>query len=615
LNTIAAHWFKLFKEKGLADSHILDVPHPLVWIVQKARPVMIEAISRQYITGSMWRDYSKGSREFCGIKIPDGLKNNQKLDKLLLTPSTKGILKGIPGVPEVDDVNISRSDIEKNYKAFNFTNLEHIDHYEKLLTEGYQVISDALSAMDQVFVDTKFEFGYVTDKSGKEKLIYMDEVGTPDSSRIWDGPLYRESGKVVEKSKEGFRQFLLKHFPDSDIFTNKDRMTERAALAKNTALPAGALMDVSKTYTDIAEKITGQKLATTQRPREEIIEVLDKQFGLIDKNQKPLVVIAAGSDSDMPHLETLKKEIGKFKIDAEIRICSAHKQPGRLQGVISQYNRSRRPVMLVGCAGGTDALSGTASYLSNFPVVSCPPDGMNNTCLTNPPGSSNAFIVKPANIGKFAAQMFARSSPEVAEALDANIAEKITKLEGADCKLTGKPLDRSLPGFQAAKFAGAPMPPLAVIAAGSDSDMPHLEKLQKELAAFNVESEIRICSAHKQPGRLQAVIAEYSTYPGPVMMVGCAGGTDALSGTASYLSNFPVVSCPPDGMNNTCLTNPPGSSNAFICKPANVGKFAAQMFARSSREIAAALTENTAGKIRKLEEADEKLSSKRRKLA
>merc|ERR1719247_2263400 len=57
---------------------------------------------------------------------------------------------------------------------------------------------------------------------------------------------------------------------------------------------------------------------------------------------------------------------------------------------------------------GTDALSGTASYLSKFPVVSCPPDGMNNTCLTNPPGSSNAFIVKPSNIAKFAAQMFAR---------------------------------------------------------------------------------------------------------------------------------------------------------------------------------------------------------------
>merc|ERR1719379_1237296 len=230
LNAISNHWFKLFKEKGLADSHILDIPHPLVWIVQKAKPVMIEAIARQYITGSMWRDYSKGGREFCGIKIPEGLKNNQKLDKLLITPSTKGVLTGIPGVPEQDDVNISRSDIVNNLEAFNFKSLKDVDLYEKLLQEGFSVISDALAAMDQIFVDTKFEFGYVTDRSGEEKLIYMDEVGTPDSSRIWDGPAYRKSGKVIENSKEGFRQLLLKHFPDPDILTNKNRMAEREKL-------------------------------------------------------------------------------------------------------------------------------------------------------------------------------------------------------------------------------------------------------------------------------------------------------------------------------------------------------------------------------------------------
>merc|ERR1711881_739661 len=133
-----------------------------------------------------------------------------------------------------------------------------------------------------------------------------------------------------------------------------------------------------------------------------------------------------------------------------------------------------------------------------------------------------------------------------------------------------------------------------------------------ELAKFEIQSEIRICSAHKQPGRLQSVIAEYSTYPGQVMMVGCAGGTDALSGTASYLANFPVVSCPPDGMNSTCLTNPPGSSNAYIMKPSNVAKFAAQMFARSSKEVSAALEANIAEKISKLEAADEQLAKKRR---
>merc|ERR1712151_1193198 len=124
-----------------------------------------------------------------------------------------------------------------------------------------------------------------------------------------------------------------------------------------------------------------------------------------------------------------KKELSKFKIESEIRICSAHKQPARLQAVIAEYSKYKDPIMMVGCAGGTDALSGTASYLANFPVVSCPPDGMNQTCLTNPPGSSNAFIVKPANIGKFAAQMFARYSPEVAKELDDNSSSKVRKLE------------------------------------------------------------------------------------------------------------------------------------------------------------------------------------------
>merc|ERR1712157_98287 len=213
-----------------------------------------------------------------------GLKNNQKLPELLITPSTKGILKGIPGVPEVDDVNISRSDIDKNYKAFNFSKTEDIDLYEKLLKEGFAVISSALTELDQIFVDTKFEFGYVNGKDGKEKLIYMDEVGTPDSSRIWDGPLYRDGGKVVEKSKEGFRQLLLKHFPDPDILLNKDRMKEREALARDNVLPVSAMMDVSQTYTDIAEKITGQALNVSANSKSDVIEALDA-YGIIDSKK------------------------------------------------------------------------------------------------------------------------------------------------------------------------------------------------------------------------------------------------------------------------------------------------------------------------------------------
>ncbi len=281
LNAISNHWFKMFKDQGLADSHILDIPHPFVWIVQKAKPVMIEAICRQYITGSMWRSYTKGEREFCGIELPEGLEKDTKLAKLLQTPSTKGILEGIPGVPAVDDVNITRKNIEDNFTAFNFKSLDDITLYEKLLTEGFDLISDALAKLDQIFVDTKFEFGYVKDKAGNDKLIYMDEVGTPDSSRIWDGEQYR-AGKVVENSKEGFRQLLLNHFPDADILLNKDRMAEREALARNNELPESVLMDVSKTYTDIAEKITGDKVVLSDNPKAEIIAILQEQYQLVD---------------------------------------------------------------------------------------------------------------------------------------------------------------------------------------------------------------------------------------------------------------------------------------------------------------------------------------------
>ncbi|WP_025821356.1 phosphoribosylaminoimidazolesuccinocarboxamide synthase [Shewanella marina] len=280
LNSISNHWFKLFREQGLADSHILDIPHPFVWIVQKARPVKIEAICRQYITGSMWRAYAKGEREFCGIQLPDGLQKDQKLPELLITPSTKGILTGIPGVPEQDDVNITRDDIVNNYQAFGFESIADIELYEKLLKQGFAVIESALAELDQIFVDTKFEFGYVKDKNGQSKLIYMDEVGTPDSSRIWDGAAYRD-GKIIENSKEGFRQMLLNNFPDPDILLNKDRMTERSALARDNDLPTEIMMDVSNTYVGIAEKVVGHKLNLSKNPRTEIIAILRDQFDLI----------------------------------------------------------------------------------------------------------------------------------------------------------------------------------------------------------------------------------------------------------------------------------------------------------------------------------------------
>ena len=283
LNAISNHWFNCFKDAGLADSHILEVPHPLVWIVQKARPVMVEAIARQYITGSMWRDYAKGTRSFCGIDLPEGLAANQKLDEVLITPSTKGIITGVAEIPEVDDVNITRENITNNLAVFNFKSEDDVAKYEQLLVEGFKLISDELAQLDQIFVDTKFEFGYVEDIDGSDKLIYIDEVGTPDSSRIWDGPAYRD-GKIIENSKEGFRQLLINNVPDSDVLLNKDRMGEREQLAKDYTLPESVMLEVSDTYVGIASKIIGQEITIPSDPRSEVIAILDKEYGLIKHN-------------------------------------------------------------------------------------------------------------------------------------------------------------------------------------------------------------------------------------------------------------------------------------------------------------------------------------------
>lgn len=280
LNAISNHWFNRFKQHGLARSHIVDTPHPLVWIVQQARPVMIEAICRQYITGSMWRAYATGERDFCGIQLPDGLRRDQRLDELLITPSTKGVIRGIDGIPEIDDVNVSRQQISDHYRAFNFNAPGDIGRYEQLLKEGFELISAEMAGHDQLFIDTKFEFGYARNAGGEDELIYMDEVGTPDSSRIWDGPSYRD-GMVLERSKEQFRQFLLNHFPDPDILTNKDRMAERYALARDNELPAQIMHDVADTYRRTAEQITGQSLQLVDDPRSEIVEVLASRYQLI----------------------------------------------------------------------------------------------------------------------------------------------------------------------------------------------------------------------------------------------------------------------------------------------------------------------------------------------
>jgi phosphoribosylaminoimidazole-succinocarboxamide synthase len=280
LNAIAAHWFAEFARAGLARSHILETPHPLLWVVQRAEPVAIEAIARQYITGSMWRAYARGERAFAGIELPQDLQRDQRLPQLLITPSTKGVVRGVPGVPELDDATLSAAQVRAHHRAFGIWSEEDARRCETLLAEGFRLIAERLAALGLLLVDTKFEFGYARTAGGGRELIYMDEVGTPDSSRIWEAQAYA-AGRVVEHSKEGFRQALLAWVEDEQILLDPERMAERVALARSAELPRALFDSLAHSYRELAGRICGDLPLPGSDPRAELLAVLGDELDVL----------------------------------------------------------------------------------------------------------------------------------------------------------------------------------------------------------------------------------------------------------------------------------------------------------------------------------------------
>jgi len=404
---------------------------PSVVVQKKMKNLNVEFIVRGYLWGSMAAGYEKGERTWCGLSVADGLNRYQKFDTPLFTPTTKA---------EVGhDENMTMEEVEK------LIGKDMAQQAKEASLKLFQRGTEIMAKRGLILIDTKYEFGL--DAQGK--LHVIDEVNTPDSSRLVDIAEWESKyPKIAEGMKAGSYKNvteLLKAKPELRVKEHSKQYVRDALLdmgfdpstAKSApTLTEEQIVECAYRYVNICERITGETFTFPDvmiPPHHRILHNLARA-GLI---KGCMAVIMAGSDSDMPHLETLKKELGKFKVPAVIRICSAHKQPRQLQAVLEDYNKSVEPLLIVGCAGGTDALSGTASYLSRHPVVSCPPDGMNQTCLTNPPGSSNSFILKPANVARFAAQVFSHI-PEVAAALDAGTQEKIRKLESADAELRKK---------------------------------------------------------------------------------------------------------------------------------------------------------------------------------
>ena len=161
---------------------------------------------------------------------------------------------------------------------------------------------------------------------------------------------------------------------------------------------------------------------------------IDDKFKEIMQSNTGCAVIMAGSDSDEKHIEKIVESLREYGIPYSVRICSAHKQPEKLIALIMEYNDIKGSAAYIAVAGGTDALSGTLSFHALGPVISCPPDVPNQSCLTNPPGSSNAYIARAGNVGKFVAQIYSSNNPKFKELLEKNNALKIGYLEKVDAE-------------------------------------------------------------------------------------------------------------------------------------------------------------------------------------
>jgi phosphoribosylaminoimidazole-succinocarboxamide synthase len=178
LNQIAAYWFESTKQ--IASNHVVSVPDPTVMVAVECELLPVEFVMRAYLTGvtttSIWYHYQNGGRLFCGHKLPDGMRKNQRLDKPILTPSTKAAKGG-------HDQSVSRAEI----LAAGTLSADDFDRAGEMCARIFAFGQSLAAQRGLILVDTKYEIGRRRDGG----LCFIDEVHTPDSSRYWYGDDYQ----------------------------------------------------------------------------------------------------------------------------------------------------------------------------------------------------------------------------------------------------------------------------------------------------------------------------------------------------------------------------------------------------------------------------------------
>ncbi len=232
LNQIAAQF--LDATRDICPNWKLATPDPMVTVGLKCEGFRVEMIIRSILTGSAWRAYKDGERELCGVKLPEGMRENQRFPEPIVTPTTKA--------DEGHDLNISREEIISQgvVTAEDYTIIE--DYTRKLFRRGQEIAAK----QGLILVDTKYEFGK---RDGKIYLI--DEIHTPDSSRYFYADGYEEKFEKGEPqrqlSKEFVRQWLIGHDFMNEPGQSMPEITDTYAES------------VSDRYIELYEHITGQK--------------------------------------------------------------------------------------------------------------------------------------------------------------------------------------------------------------------------------------------------------------------------------------------------------------------------------------------------------------------
>jgi phosphoribosylaminoimidazole-succinocarboxamide synthase len=234
LNQVSLFWFE--NTKDIIQNHMLSVPDPSVLVAKKCKPLPIEAVVRGYITGvtstALWTHYKDGKRDFGNFVLSEGLKKNQKLDKPVFTPSTKF---------EEHDRTLSPDEIV----AEGLLTREMVTEVERVAKALFKRGQEIALSRGLILVDTKYEFGLDVDG----KLMLIDEIHTPDSSRYWKAGSYDERFNKGEDPEYFDKEFLRMWFKDHcDPY--KDAVLPPA--------PPELVAELSRRYTEIYEMITGK---------------------------------------------------------------------------------------------------------------------------------------------------------------------------------------------------------------------------------------------------------------------------------------------------------------------------------------------------------------------